>query len=337
MEPWLLARNIAAKAVHLHLLASRRIATASDMGVRQVPAQAGFYRAALLVIPIVLLLLIWRGTPEGVVIWVASLALAIGGTAGALVIFPDYLGGTQGVSVAMVLIVSAAIAESMVPAWRNAGGGRHEAARQLLGAGVLVAAVCIVLALAFVGIQALRYRALRETTAQRDPLAAINEQEFRYAHVFNDLSVGQQGRLVARLHDSADPRVAHVVDERQGDASLFRPEVIVRTDSQVHLLAWMGRSFRPPVPRLYQGSTHALVFICGECPSDATLNGFPSDWTMINDLEWRGQYRMFSMPLSPKQAAARYFQVVAERVVRLDPSLSTGLIPELIGSARVRF
>jgi hypothetical protein len=191
--------------------------------------------------------------------------------------------------------------------------------------------------MAFVGLQALRYRVVRETTAQRDPLAAINEQEFRYAHVFNDLSVGQQGRLVARLQDSTDPRVAHGLDARRGDLSLFRPEVIVRTDSQVHLIAWMGRSFRPPVPRLYQGSTHALLMICGECPPDATLNDFPSDWLMINDLEWRGQYRMFSLPLSAKLTTARYFQVVGERVARLEHSLATGLIPELIASARVGF
>jgi hypothetical protein len=337
MEPWLLVRNIVAKAERLDLLASRRITTASGVAVRQLPPQAWFYRAVPWVILSSLLFLIWRGSPDGVIVWAASFALGIGGTAGALVVFPDYVGGTQGVCVAIVLVISAAIAASTAPAWRNVGDGRHQAARQLLGAHVLVTAACVVLAMAFVGIQALRYRALRETTAQRDPLAAIKEQEFRYAHVFNDLSVGQQGRLVARLHDSADPRVADVLAERRGDLSLFRPEVIVRTDSQIHLLVWMGRSFRPPVPSLYQGSTHALLLICGECPPEATLNDYPADWMMLNDLEWQGRYRMFSLPLSPRLTSARYFHVVAERVVRLEPSLSTGLIPELIASARVSF
>jgi hypothetical protein len=337
MEPWLLVRNIAAKAVRVHLLASRQIPTESDIALWQLPGQARFYRAAPWVILISLLVLMWRGTPEGVVFWVASLALVIGGSAGALLAFPEYLGGTQGVSVVMVLVVSTAIAESTARAWRNAGDGRHLAARQLLGAHALIAGLCLTLALALVGIQALRYRALRETTAQSDPLAAIKDREFRYAYVFNDLSVGQQGRLVARLHDSTDASVAHLVDDRHGDSSLFRPELIVRTDSQLHLIAWMGRSFHPPVPRLYQGTTHALVLICGDCPSGATLNDFPFDWMMINDLEWRDRYRMVSLPVSPRLKAARYFQVVGERVARLDPSLMTGLIPELIGSARVGF
>jgi len=337
MEPWLLVRNIAAKAVRVHRLASRQIATESDIAVWQLPPQARFYRAAPWVILIALLVLIWRGTPEGVVFWVASLALVIGGSAGALLVFPDYLGGTQGVSVAIVLVVSAAIAESSAPAWRNAADGRHVAARQLLGAHAAVTGLCLALALAVVGIQALRYRALRETTARRDPLDVIKEQEFRYAYLFNDMSVGQQGRLLARLHESTDPQVARLVGERHGDSSLFRPEVLVRTDSQLHLIAWMGNSFQPPVPRLYQGSTHALVLICGECPVTATLNDFPFDWMMINDLEWRGRYRMVSLPLSPRLKAARHVQVVGERVVRLDSSMMTGLIPQLIASAQLVF
>jgi hypothetical protein len=336
-EPWLLVRNIAAKARRVHLLASRSIPTESDMPVTQPVAYARFYRLAPWVIVISLLTLIWRGTPEGVVFWVASLAVATGGTVGALVIFPDYLGGTQGVTIVMVMVVSAAIAELTAPAWRHAGDGRHQAARRVLSAHALVAAACIAIAAAFVGIQALRYRALKAATAGRDPLDAIAAQEFRYAHVFNDLSVGQQGRLVAKLVGSTDRRVAHLQGERRGDLTLFRPEVIVRTGTQVHLIAWMGNAFRPPVPRLFQGSTHALVLICGDCPANATVTDFPFDWLMINDLEWQGRYRMFSLPLSPTLTAARYFQVVGERVVRVDFSLMTGVIPELIASARVGF
>jgi len=337
MEPWLLLRNIAAKAVRVHLLASRQIATESDIALWQLPGQARFYRAAPWVLLISLLVLIWRGTPEGVVFWVASLALVIGGSAGALLVFPDYLGGTQGVSVAMVLVVSAAIAESTAQAWRDSADGQPIVARQLVAAHALVWCACLALALAGVGIQAWRYRELRETTARRDPLDVIKEQEFRYAYLFNDMSVGQQGRLLARLHESTDPHVARLVGERHGDSSLFRPEVLVRTDSQLHLIAWMGNSFQPPVPRLYQGSTHALVLICGECPVTATLNDFPFDWMMINDLEWRGRYRMVSLPLSPRLKAARHVQVVGERVVRLDSSMMTGLIPQLIASAQLVF
>jgi hypothetical protein len=337
MQPWLVVRNIAAKAKRVYLLSTRQVPTDPNIAVWQLPTQARFFRAAPWVILISLLVLVWRGTPEGVVFWVASLALVIGGTAGALLVFPDYLGGTQGVSVAMVLVLSAAIAESTAPAWGGGADGQPLVARQLLGAHALVAGACLALALGGIGIQAWRYRALRETTARRDPLDVIKDQEFRYAYLFNDMSVGQQGRLLARLHESTDPRVARLVGERHGDSSLFRPEVLVRTDSQLHLIAWMGNSFQPPVPRLYQGSTHALILICGECPPTATLNDFPFDWMMINDLEWRGRYRMVSLPLSPRLKAARHVQVVGERVVRLDASMMTGLIPQLIASAQLVF
>src|SRR6185295_383708 len=96
---------------------------------------------------------------------------------------------------------------------------------------------------AFVAIQWVRYRSLQEATLARDPLEAIAAQQFRYAHVFNDLTVAQQGRLIARLTSSRDPRIARVVDLRRGDVDLFRPEALVRTATQLHVIAWMGNSF----------------------------------------------------------------------------------------------
>jgi hypothetical protein len=46
---------------------------------------------------------------------------------------------------------------------------------------------------------------------------------------------------------------------------------------------------------------------------------------------------MVSLPLSPRLKAARHVQVVGERVARLDSSVMTGLIPQLIASARMAF
>jgi hypothetical protein len=201
-------------------------------------------------------------------------------------------------------------------------------------------AACVTAAIGFVGIQAWRYRELQESILKSNPVAAISEQQFRYAHVFNDLSLGRQGRLVAQLLASDNPMVVRSIDDRRGDFNLFRPEVIVRTASQLHLIAWMSPTFEGPVPRLYQGSTHSLVFMCGDCPPEATLNDFPFDsgWTMVNDLEWQGRYRMFSVPLTAKLTAARFYHVAAEKVVALDSSnRTTGLRPGLIASARFTF
>jgi hypothetical protein len=58
---------------------------------------------------------------------------------------------------------------------------------------------------------------------------------------------------------------------------------------------------------------------------------------MINDLEWQGRYRMFSVPLSPAMKTAVSFRVAAERTRALDTRLLTWMVPELISTARFSF
>ena len=43
---------------------------------------------------------------------------------------------------------------------------------------------------------------------------------------------------------------------------------------------------------------------------------------MINDLEWQGRYRMFSVPSPPSLKGARFLRVIAERTrgARLQPA-----------------
>lgn len=340
-RPWLLVRNIAAKAARIHAVATRRAEKALDVAVWQTPPLVRFYRAAPLVLLVSLLLVVFFGGPEDAIVWFAALAVAAGASAGALMIFPDYLGGVQGGSVAITLVVSAAVAGSIAESWATRNAGRTRAARRLLWAYALVAGCAVAAAAVFIGVQAWRYRLVREETAQADPVAAIKTQQFRYAHVFNDLSPARQGRLLAVLHASNDPTIARFVTEPHGDVALFRPELIVRTGAQLHLFAWMGATFHPPVPSFYQGSTNSLVLVCAGCPTGATVNEHPwgdSAWTMVNDLEWQGRYRMFTFPLNPVLRTARSFYVVGEKVVALNSAIqSTGLVPELIAGAHVAF
>ena len=285
-------------------------------------------------------LLWWRGTPEAAAICVASVALAAAASAGALVVFPDYMGGVQGATVALALIVPAAVVSCLIDSAAAPGQVPTLLARRILTWSAALAVGAMLIGGAFVAIQWARYRALQEETVARDPLEAIEAQQFRYAHVFNDLPLARQGRLVARLTASTDPRIARAIDLRRGDFDLFRPEVLVRTSTQLHLIAWMGSSFHAPIPPLYQGTTHSLFFICGECAPESTVNDFPFDsgWTFVNDLEWRGRYRMFSVSLNAKLEAARFFHVAAEKIVALDSSVeSTGLRPGLISSARIGY
>ena len=338
-RPWLLIRNVAAKAVRLHRLAMRQSDMVPGMAIWQRPAHTRFYVAAWGVLLGCLGLLAWRGTPEAAVVWCGSIALLAGATAGALIVFPDYVGGLQGATVALALVMPASMAGALAD--RNEPRAASAAAsRRILAGWLALAAAGGVAAAAFVGVQRWRYSGIEHAAAAADPLDGIEARQFRYAHVFNDLPVPQQGRLVARLTSSRDPRVARVIDLRRGDLDLFRPEALVRSDAQLHLIAWMGRSFRAPFPALYQGATHAIFFICGECAPESTVDDFPFDsgWTFINDLEWRGRYRMFSVPLNAKLKAARFFHVAAERVVALESSIqSTGLRSALLAGARVSY
>ena len=102
----------------------------------------------------------------------------------------------------------------------------------------------------------------------------------------------------------------------------------------------MGNSFRAPVPPFYQGKTDAIFFICGACAPESTVNDFPFDsgWMFVNDLEWQGRYRMFSVPLNAKLKAARFFHVAAEKIVALDSSnQATGFRTGPIASARFEY
>jgi len=331
--PWLVIRNVLARAGRVHELARAPFNDATGVNSRPF---AYAYRAAPWVMLLGLLLLIWRGTGEGALLWICALALTVGASAGALIVFPEYLGGLQGSLLGLVLIVPAAIAGSLRD---SATASSPQLARLVLGANGVVLLISAAIALIVVGVQASRARELRKATVALEPAAAIAAQEFRYAHVFNDLSGAQQGRLVAQLLASTNAAVAGRIERAEGDLTLFRPEAVIRTRSQIHVIAWMGREFVPPVPRLFQGATHASLFVCGSCPWSTSVNDIQTGlrWTMIGDLEWQGRYRMFSLPQTPPLQTAASFQVTAERTVRLDYSRPTWLVPQMISRTQLRF
>jgi hypothetical protein len=337
-RPWLLLRNLAAKAARVHELANAPSGANTGTIITQPPQLVLIYRAVPWVMLATLLLVAWQGNAEGVVVWFSSAALALGASAGPLLVFPEYIGGLQGATIALVFVVPAGVIGSLVFERRHAQRGTQAARRLIVAYGSTIASGILVGAL-FVSVQAWRYRILQAQTAAADPVAAVREQGFRYAHVFNDLPVTKQGRLIAQLQGSTDQSVARIIDERQGDFERFAPQVLVRTPSEIHLFVWMGRAFVPPLPRLFQGSTHASLLICGGCPPTASVNDIqlPLRWTMINDLEWQGRYRMFSVPSSPTVKDVPFFRVAAERTRALDTTLPTWMVPELISSARLAF
>lgn len=58
---------------------------------------------------------------------------------------------------------------------------------------------------------------------------------------------------------------------------------------------------------------------------------------MINDLEWQGRYRMFTVQNNSMLKDVPFIRVAAERVKALDTTLPTWIVPELISSARLSF
>jgi hypothetical protein len=338
-RPWLLIRNVLAKGARVHELANHESGANTGTIVPQPYPLVLAYRAAPWVMAALLVLLVVRGRPEGVVVWVSSAVAAIGASAGAVLVFPEYIGGVQGATVALLLVAPAAVV-SLLMLEQPDSALAARAARWLLATYGVVAVAGVVAGAAFVGVQAWRYRSVQAEIAAGDPLEGLRSQGFRYAHVFNDLPLTRQGRLIARLQASTDENVAHLIDERLGNADLFAPQVLVRMPTEIHVFVWMGRGFVPPTPRLFQGSTHASLFICAGCPPTASINDvvrLQSRWTMINDLEWQGRYRMFSVQTLPSFKDVRFFRIAAERTRALDTSLPTWMVPELIASARVGF
>jgi len=337
-RPWLLLRNFAAKAARVHELANHPSGANTDSIITQPPQLVAVYRAVPLMMIAMLLLLAWRGTVEGVAVWFSSAALAVAASAGPLLVFPEYIGGLQGSSIVLVFVLPAVVLGSLAVERRHAPAGAWPARRLMAAYGAVIAAAAV-LGAAFIGVQALRYRRLQEQTIVANPLDAVRAWQFRYAHVFNDLPLTSQGRLIAQLQASTDESVARIIDERRGNLELFSPQVVVRMPSEIHLFAWMGRGFVPPFPRLFQGSTHASLLICGACPVSASINDiqFQRGTTMINDLEWQGRYRMFTIQSLPGLRDVPFLRVTAERTRALDPSLPTWMVPELISTARLSF
>ena len=98
-------------------------------------------------------------------------------------------------------------------------------------------------------------------------------QQFRYAHVFNDLPVARQGRIIAPAARRRRTGAWRATSTNAGAIfNLFCPAGPHPDAVQIHLFAWMGRGFVPPVPRLFQGSTHVSLLICGGCPAETSVN-----------------------------------------------------------------
>ena len=318
-RPWLFLSNVLAKIERVHELANHPTGSkTTGTTVDQSMPLVYFYRAAPWILAGTLALLAWRGTAEGIVAWSSLAALAVGASAGPVVVFPEYLGGLQGSIVALALVLPAVTFGSM----RDASDqpGRTALGQRVLAGYAVAILIGVAIVASFTGVQAWRYRGVMDATASADPVAAIGSQQFRYAHVFNDLTTAQQGRIVARLAASADPSVAATADEPLGDSTRFRALAVVRSASQVHAIVWMGPGFVPPTPRLFQGATHSSILICEACPAGTTVNDTQPGmaWTMINDLEWRGDIDV-QLPMSAPMKTAPFFRVTAGASA-LDPS-----------------
>ena len=312
-RPWLLLRNFAAKAARVHELANHASGANADSIITQPPQFVAVYRAVPFMMIATLLLLAWRGSAEGVAAWFSFAALAVAASAGPLLVFPEYIGGLQGSSIVLVFVLPAVVLGSLAVERRHVPAGARPARKLMAAYGTVIAAGAL-LGAAFIGVQALRYRRLQEQTVAANPLDAVRAWQFRYAHVFNDLPLTTQGRLIAQLQASTDESVARIIDERRGNLELFFSQVVVRMPTEIHLFAWMGRGFVPPFPRLFQGSTHASLLICGACPLSASINDiqFQRGTTMINDLEWQGRYRMFTIQSLPGLKDVPFLRVTAD-------------------------
>jgi hypothetical protein len=340
-HPAVLARNIVAKAktANENLTETRpldsieRVATQSLWGAR-------LYELMPVAMLVSMVLAFYGGYPTALIAVTSFAALVVGASVGPILIHPGYFSGLQGASLACVLILPAAV----IGQWRRRGAScpppvrsfTRQTTKALLVAAVAGAALVAVAAL--IAEQRLAWR--RTSVLADDPMSAISRLDFRYGHLFNDAPVVEQERVIARLRGMSDPRVASVVVDTTGSTDQFEPMVVVRTARQVHLIARLGAGFPQPDAQhlVFQGRTHSLVFLCGDCAAGATMNGNGNRaiYTMINDHEWRDRYRFLSWPSGSVVDTAGIVLAGAERVTGSDAHAVTWMATVPMATARLR-
>jgi hypothetical protein len=160
-----------------------------------------------------------------------------------------------------------------------------------------------------------------------DPFEMIQQLGFRYDNLFNSLDEVDQQVVVDRLKQVSDPLVWAVEYQVRETVDYFRPELLVFSDRQVHVLVWLGAP-GPDFEFTDQGSASSFLRVCADCeklsgflannPYRLTEDQIAKDIQAINDTDWYGHYRMMSFPLKAGTANTKFWCVGLQQLASLN-------------------
>lgn len=318
-SPWLPVENVVAKLDPFWVTASR------------LPLSSRLIPLVPVVLLGVLLLGLARRMSSVLLIFPAFGAITAVTLAPPLLIHPLYVLGFEGAALVTVVILPAAACTMLV---RRADGAETMERRaitrvagwMLVGA-VVLAGVGLTISLAWGVYRAAAERQELAQAMSATPLEQIDAQGYRYARLFNELSLDDQMVIVTRLQGLTDRRVAVAVDAESAVTSYFRPVVAMRDHEQLHVIAWFGQD----IPRSGLGGMGAATTFLRMCAACAALpSTYDNDlyrWRedlvdrtiqAVHDLSWENRYRMMSFPLPPDADDAAFLRVGILKITGTD-------------------
>lgn len=318
-DPGLLIRNAVAKAGYLHIFLLKQKIDETNRKNFGVGTGASFlFKIIYIYFWIFLCIFLavvfyFKKEVDYLILFGGFTGVALGSIIGALTAYPAYPAGAYGVIISSFFVITPGLWLFPMEGPNGApdserGRGLYDRTRRLL---LTLFAVAVLGILLFVFIQDFRMNRAVSKITKGDPFAAISQKEYKYAHLFNRLPVDEQIKVIQRLTTAQNENVVVGKDFESGDAHIFNPAMLIFSGAQMHLIAYLGEGFEKPFIEIDQGHASSIVSI-NSAPQGHNLQ---FAHTFINDLEWRGRYKMFSFPLYPVLKNEKYIRVSADQAV----------------------
>jgi len=130
-----------------------------------------------------------------------------------------------------------------------------------------------------------------------DPITELQAQEFHYMPYFNHMDSAAQEKVINAIRAQAiNPAVA-LPDADSQAKDIFQPVALVLTEHQLHVFYWLGEDAPEPGSYISQAQVYSILEACFGCEALRDDYHYISNevvYSMLNDLDYRGQYRMLS-------------------------------------------
>ena len=303
-QPWFMLQNFQAKVgfIHHYLLTGSPPYESAFLYTEQAQGMQFLY----ILTPFALLFAMWlfmkHMNPVLVLLFATLTATIAVSTVEALTGFPSYIAGVQGSILIVSILMPAAfwIYRSDVaflpppvpkPIITRIG-------RLSLIAGMLIILTGGLLAGLFLLMRWRTFQSDLDHIRTADPISELQELEFHYMPYFNHLENAEQANIIEAIRSQADhPAVALPEDEPQNNRDTFQPLALVLTDHQLHVFYWLGDDAPKPGNYISQAQVYSIMQACFDCAALRDEYHYVMNevvYSMLNDLDYQGQYRMLS-------------------------------------------